>query len=113
MTMASVPADWVPVLAPPALAARFLREVAAHLDLGVGTEGPRDWDHASDAERRAFFRDATAEQWDLVVHLSDSPLPIPTIELARMLGNDVADVAGVVGPLNKRAKREGWVSPVL
>ena len=110
--MTDLLSDWVPVLAPPSLAARFMREVAAHLELAGGFDGPRDWDAASAAERRLFFRAATARQWTLLARLADSELPVPAAERARSLDTGVPDVAGIVGPLNKRAKQMGWVSPV-
>ena len=44
--------------------------------------------------------------------LAREALPVPTPVVAECLGVEVDDVAGAVGPLNKRAKKHGWVSPV-
>jgi hypothetical protein len=104
--------DWVPVLAPPSLAARFLREVATWVELEDGNGGPRDWGDASDSELAAFFGEASVAQWELLKRLSAGASPMPAADLAEALGVAVTAVAGLVGPLNKRARRLDWVPPL-
>jgi len=103
--------EWVPIWVPRSKAARILREVARDLERD-DDDGLRDWDSTSEAERRLFFKNLTAIQWRLLVRLAMSEGPTPAAELADALSIQVSDVAGIVGPLNKRAKRERWPSPV-
>jgi hypothetical protein len=103
--------DWVPAMLPPALAPEVLRKVAAFVE-DDQSDDPRDWGDASSADKKAFFKDAMALEWRVVEVLADHERPVPPADLAERLDIDTNQVAGAVGPLNKRAKKRGWVSPV-
>ena len=68
--------DWVPVMAPPELAARFLREFAHHVARGGETE-PRRWEDATGADIKAFVGGLNDQQRALVVSLAFTESPPP------------------------------------
>lgn len=103
---------WVPVFVPAELAPEVLRMVAATLESGGAEGGPSDWADATSEDMEVFFRDAPSLEWRLVTDLAVRDRPVPVADLARALGVEVGAVAGAIGPINKRAKREGWVAPV-
>ncbi len=103
--------DWVPLMAPPALAPGFLHTVAAYVE-DAQSDDPRDWGDASSADKKAFFKDAMDLEWQVVAVLAHHDKPVPAGDLAETLKVEPDQVAGAVGPLNKRAKKRGWVSPV-
>ncbi|MDP1821532.1 MAG: hypothetical protein Q8K58_16775 [Acidimicrobiales bacterium] len=104
--------DWVPVMLPPGLAPEVLRRVAAYLE-EAQSDDPRGWGDATSADKLAFFKEAQDLEWRLVAELAcHDDKPVPPVDLAERLNVDPGQVAGAVGPLNKRAKKRGWVSPV-
>ncbi|MBW3613917.1 MAG: hypothetical protein KY439_01220 [Actinobacteria bacterium] len=107
-------AEWVPVMAPPELAPRFLREVAAYVAAASKEEqgGPRLWEDAAASDIAAFLAELNAAQRELVVELAFSSTPRTAAVLAERVGKTIDDVAGLVGPINKRAKKLGWTSPI-
>ncbi|MGH9245887.1 MAG: hypothetical protein ACRD29_16520 [Acidimicrobiales bacterium] len=104
----------MPVFVPAPMAPEILRQVAASLESGGGVAdaGRSDWSDATDQDRAVFFRDVPSVEWRLVAELARHDRPVPVADLADALGAQVGDVAGAIGPINKRAKREGWVAPV-
>ncbi len=106
-----MPKGWVPMIVPTELAPRVLRDVADWIAEDSDT-GPRDWADATAADKRAFFADSTRNEWRLVTELARHDKPVTSADLAEALGVEVADIAGAVGPLKKRAKRNRWVAPV-
>lgn len=104
--------DWVPVMAPPELAARMLREVADHIAAGREFAEVRPWEDATGTDVRDFLRLVTADQSKLLVSLAFAEEAVPAAQHAQRLGVSVDDLAGYVGPLNKRAKKSGWMSPI-
>lgn len=104
--------DWVPVMVPPELAARFLRDVADHVARANSDNEPRLWGDATDSDIGAFVRELNDNQRRLLVSLASAQRPVPAAQHAERLGMTVDDIAGHVGPINKRAKKAGWISPV-
>jgi hypothetical protein len=102
----------VPVFVPAEMAADVMRRVADHLQSGAATTGVSDWADATAQDKEVFFRDLPDIEWQLVQELARYDRPVPVAEVAEALGVEVGDVAGAMGPINKRAKREGWVAPI-
>ena len=105
--------EWVPVMVPASMAPQVLRDVAAFVlaDHEAAT-GPRDWGAATDDDRTRVLIGDKPVEWQMLVHLSRASEPLPASQLAERVGVEVDDIAGLVGPLNKRARRAGWVSPI-
>ncbi len=104
--------EWVPVMAPPDLAPRFLREVAEHIASGASAADARLWDNATGRDVAEFVGLLNTEQHRLLVSLAFSETPASTATHAERIGVTVENVAGYVGPINKRAKKLGWISPI-
>ena len=66
--------DWVPVMAPPELAARFLREVADHVAHG-GETLTTPMEDATRADIKAFVGGLNDQQRALVVSLAFTERP--------------------------------------
>src|SRR3954451_2156336 len=103
--------DWVPLMAPPELAARFLREVAEFVGRSDAAEA-RLWEDATGADIKTFIAGLNEPQYRFVVDLAFAERPATAAVHAERAGMTIDDVAGVVGPVNKRAKKLGWVSPI-
>jgi hypothetical protein len=110
--VASSGSGWVPVFVPADMAPDVLRSVAAYLQSGAAPTGPSEWTDATDEDREAFFGDMAGIEWQLVAALAGQERPVPVSDLAAVLGVGVGAVAGAIGPINKRAKRQGWVAPI-
>ncbi len=104
--------EWVPVMAPPELAPRFLREVAEHIASGASAADARLWDNATGRDVAEFVGLLNTEQHRLLVSLAFSETPASTATHAERIGVTVENIAGYVGPINKRAKKLGWISPI-
>jgi hypothetical protein len=104
--------EWVPVMAPPELAARFLREVADYLASGAGDDQFRLWEDATGTDVRAFLETLTETQYRLFVSLAMAKTPMSAAAHAERLKVSVDAIAGYVGPINKRAKKMAWAAPV-
>lgn len=102
--------DWVPVMAPPELAERFLRDVADHL--AGGRADPRSWHDATGADVADLVGGLNDDQKNLLVELAFASAPRSAAALGAALGRTVDDIAGIVGPINKRSRKLGWVSPL-
>ncbi len=103
--------DWVPVMVPPELATRVLRLIADNVDAAEDA-GPRPWEDATAADVAAFVSELNQGQRRLVVALSHTTKPQSTASYADLLGTTIDDIAGYVGPINKRARKRGWMSPL-
>lgn len=103
---------WVPVFVPAELAPDVLQRVAAYVQAGATPGGPSEWADATGEDLEVFFRDIPDIEWRLVAELANHTRPAPVAELARALRVEVGTVAGAIGPINKRAKREGWAPPI-
>lgn len=106
------PGRWVPVFVPAELAPDVLRRVATLLQAGGTAVGPSEWSDATADDMAAFFVEVSALEWRLVVELARREVPTTVTELADALGVAMGAVAGAMGPVNKRAKREGWAPPI-
>ncbi|HZC73354.1 MAG TPA: hypothetical protein VE442_21845 [Jatrophihabitans sp.] len=104
---------WVPVYVPAALAPEVLRSVASFLEAGGATAaGPSAWADAAADDIAVFFREVSPLEWRLISELARREVPTAVAELAKALGVEMGAVAGAIGPVNKRAKREGWTPPI-
>lgn len=103
---------WVPIYVPAELASDVLRQVATFLEAGEVAAGPSQWADASADDVAAFFGGVTPLEWRLVVELARRDGPTTVAELADALGVEMGAVAGAMGPVNKRARREGWAPPI-
>lgn len=103
---------WVPVFVPAQMAPEVLRSVAVFVESGSVNVRLSDWADATDEDMAVFFRQTVGLEWRLVAELARRERPAPVTELAQALGVEVGAVAGAIGPINKRAKREGWAAPI-
>ena len=104
--------DWVPMMAPPQLAPRFLKEIAEYVGRTDAEADPRLWEDATGNDIGEFLKDMNGDQYKVLRCLAFSSVPRSTSEHAERLHMAVGHVAGCVGPINKRAKKLGWISPV-
>jgi hypothetical protein len=104
--------QWVPVFVPAELAPDVLRNVASFLEAGETAAGPSAWADATADDIAVFFRGVSPLEWRLVSELARREVPTPVAELAEVLGVEMGAVAGAMGPVNKRAKREGWTPAI-
>jgi len=106
------PTGWVPVFVPAEMAPEVLERVAAFVKAGTATGGPSEWSDAANEDLAVFFRETPGIEWALVAELARHERPVSVADLASALGVEVGSVAGAIGPINKRAKREGWMPPI-
>lgn len=106
--------EWVPVLAPPELAVRFLREVAEHVARGANDSAAdaRLWADATGSDIASFVKLGNDDQGRLLRSLAFVNRPASTATHAERIGVTVDAIAGYVGPINKRARKLGWTSPI-
>jgi hypothetical protein len=103
---------WVPVFVPAELAPDVLRRVAEFVRSGSPVGSPSDWADATTEDLEGFFQDIPDIEWRLITELSQRDRPAPVAELAEVLDVEVGAVAGAIGPINKRAKRQSWGPPI-
>jgi hypothetical protein len=104
--------EWVPVMAPPDLAARFLREVADFVAETHDNVDPRLWDDATGTDIRGFLRQLNDDQSRFLQSLAFDDPPRSTAAHGEAMGKTVDEIAGYIGPINKKAKSLGWSSPI-
>jgi hypothetical protein len=105
-------AGWVPVFVPAEIAPEVLQRVAEFVQTDGSPGSPSDWSNATSEDLDVFFREIPDIEWRLVTQLAEYDRPAAVPEVAQSLGVEVGAVAGAIGPINKRAKREGWAPPI-
>jgi hypothetical protein len=105
-------APWIPVYVPVEMAADVLHSVASFVEGTGPTIGRSDWSEATADDLVAFLGGLQPLEWRLIRELADREVPTSVAELADALDVEMSAVAGAMGPVNKRAKREGWAPPI-